>query len=62
MNIQAGSVDITGTIVYAAQQPWIFGSTARQNILFGNEFDAERYKQVIDACALVQVCCIAFES
>ena len=58
MNIQSGTVDAVGSIVYAAQQPWIFGSTVRQNILFGNEFDADRYKKVIEACALVQVGCV----
>uniref|UniRef100_UPI00398E4D16 ATP-binding cassette sub-family C member 10 isoform X2 n=1 Tax=Pristiophorus japonicus TaxID=55135 RepID=UPI00398E4D16 len=31
----------------AAQEPWIQFTTVRENILFGNEFDAERYQEVL---------------
>ncbi|PFH31780.1 hypothetical protein BESB_022720, partial [Besnoitia besnoiti] len=37
---------------YAAQQPWLFGGTIRENILFGREFEPEAYHKVLTACAL----------
>eukprot|EP00937_MAST-01D_sp_MAST-1D-sp2_P006564 g6564.t1 len=40
------------TVGYAAQSPFVLSATVRQNILFGHPFDAEKYAQVIDACAL----------
>jgi len=30
-------------IAYVPQQAWIMNATARDNILFGKEFDAEKY-------------------
>lgn len=41
-------------IGYVSQEPWIQNSTIEENILFGKEYDAERYHMVIDACALSQ--------
>jgi ABC-type multidrug transport system fused ATPase/permease subunit len=39
-------------ISYACQDPWIMNGTIRDNILFYNEFDSERYYQVVNACQL----------
>ncbi|CAH1800691.1 unnamed protein product [Owenia fusiformis] len=39
-------------IAYAAQRAWLMNSTVRDNILFGEPYDAERYNEVIKACAL----------
>ncbi|XP_025846742.2 ATP-binding cassette sub-family C member 10 isoform X3 [Vulpes vulpes] len=36
----------------ATQEPWIQFATIRDNILFGKTFDAQLYKEVIEACAL----------
>ncbi|XP_078254928.1 ATP-binding cassette sub-family C member 10 [Rhinoraja longicauda] len=36
----------------AAQESWIQFATIRENILFGNPFDAQRYQEVIEICAL----------
>ena len=47
-----GSVDIVGSLGYAAQDPWVFSGTLRENILFGREFDPNWYQQVVDACCL----------
>ena len=39
-------------ISYACQDPWIMNGTIRDNILFYDEFDSERYYQVVNACQL----------
>ncbi|XP_017530904.3 ATP-binding cassette sub-family C member 10 isoform X2 [Manis javanica] len=36
----------------ATQEPWIQFATIRDNILFGKAFDAQLYKEVLEACAL----------
>lgn len=50
----SGSIDVNGTVSYAAQQAWIFEGSIKQNIVFIEEFDEKRYKQVVHACALEQ--------
>jgi len=37
---------------YASQEAWMRSATIRENILFGEEFDQERYDAVVKACAL----------
>lgn len=36
----------------ATQEPWIQFTTVRENILFGKQYDAGLYKEVVEACAL----------
>ncbi|NXC80564.1 MRP7 protein, partial [Cercotrichas coryphoeus] len=36
----------------AAQEPWIQFTTVCENILFGREYDARLYEEVLEACAL----------
>ncbi|KAF5294186.1 hypothetical protein FQR65_LT10897 [Abscondita terminalis] len=47
-----GTLKIEGKVSYASQEPWIFSASVRQNILFGDAYDPERYKTVIKICAL----------
>nr|XP_039260100.1 multidrug resistance-associated protein 4-like isoform X1 [Styela clava] len=47
-----GKATVHGNVVYSNQVPWIFSGTVRENILFGEEFDQERYHEVIHACCL----------
>lgn len=35
-----------------SQEPWLFTGTVRSNILFGQPYDRDRYRQVIKKCAL----------
>ena len=41
-----------GKVAYASQVPFILNTSIRDNILFGNEFDLDRYNKVLDACCL----------
>ncbi|KAF9876377.1 ABC bile acid [Colletotrichum karsti] len=51
---QMGDVIIpTEPIGFCAQSPWLQHMSIRDNILFSAPFDAARYTQVLDACALL---------
>nr|ODN96123.1 ATP-binding cassette transporter [Cryptococcus depauperatus CBS 7855] len=43
---------LRNSIAYAAQTPWLQQTSIKNNILFGETFDANRYEMVLDACAL----------
>lgn len=49
---KTGNIMVNGKLSYAGQEPWVFASTIRQNIIFGQEYSSTRYKQVIKVCAL----------
>ncbi|KAL5004806.1 hypothetical protein ScPMuIL_018262 [Solemya velum] len=48
----SGDISLTGQVAYVSQQPWIINATARENILFGNEYSELRYNAVVRACSL----------
>ena len=56
MPIKKGNVSISGTVSYVSQEPWIFSGSIRQNILFGRDFEKDKFEDVIDACSLREVC------
>ena len=39
-------------ISYACQDPWIMNGTIRDNIIFYDKFDKEKYNKVVNACQL----------
>ncbi|XP_072028477.1 ATP-binding cassette sub-family C member 9-like [Amphiura filiformis] len=41
------------TVALASQKPWLINASLRDNILFGQPYDYERYKSVLEACALL---------
>lgn len=52
--LDTGSISINGSLSYASQEPWVFAGSVRQNILFGQDYDRDRYDAVIKTCALVK--------
>ncbi|TDL20538.1 P-loop containing nucleoside triphosphate hydrolase protein [Rickenella mellea] len=41
-----------GGIAYAAQESWVLNETVKENILFGEPYDEQRYQTVLMQCAL----------
>ncbi|KAI8813131.1 hypothetical protein BJ742DRAFT_909917 [Cladochytrium replicatum] len=41
-----------GPVAFVSQQAWLLNATVRDNILFGKEYDEERYRKVLFACSL----------
>ncbi|XP_043382191.1 ATP-binding cassette sub-family C member 12 isoform X4 [Chelonia mydas] len=52
MYLYDGTVGVDGTLAYVSQQAWIFHETVRRNILFGEEYNEERYNYAINVCSL----------
>ncbi|KAK3604646.1 hypothetical protein CHS0354_007189 [Potamilus streckersoni] len=49
---KSGKVAMKGSVAYVPQQAWILNDTIRENILFGEEYEEDRYNAVVEACAL----------
>ncbi|XP_057156092.2 ATP-binding cassette sub-family C member 12 isoform X18 [Pan paniscus] len=52
MQLQKGVVAVNGTLAYVSQQAWIFHGNVRENILFGEKYDHQRYQQTVRVCGL----------
>ena len=49
-----GTVRVSGRKAYVPQTAWILSGNIRENILFGNTHDKEKYEKIIQACALTK--------
>lgn len=52
LEIQSGKLSVNGLVSYSSQESWLFDSTIRQNIIFAEQFDEQRYLEVIRICNL----------
>ncbi|CDW72862.1 canalicular multispecific organic anion transporter 1 [Stylonychia lemnae] len=43
---------LSENVAYVQQNPWIQNKTIRENILFGQEYDEDKYQETIDICQL----------
>ncbi|WWC92185.1 uncharacterized protein L201_007139 [Kwoniella dendrophila CBS 6074] len=49
---QVNDEGLRNSVAYAAQTPWLQQKSIKDNILFGENFDEDRYEMVLEACAL----------
>ena len=47
-----GRVETKGRVFYVSQEPWIFPSSLRQNILFGKKYERQKFKLVLKLSCL----------
>ncbi|KFW66898.1 Canalicular multispecific organic anion transporter 2, partial [Pygoscelis adeliae] len=47
-----GEVAVKGSVAYVPQQAWIQNATLKDNILFGQAPNVQKYQNVLEACAL----------
>lgn len=52
LEIDHGQLVVNGVVSYSSQEPWLFDATIRQNIIFCEPYDAQRYQRIIRICAL----------
>ncbi|KAF8041794.1 hypothetical protein BT93_A0402 [Corymbia citriodora subsp. variegata] len=52
MRLIHGSISSSGSVAYVPQVPWIMSGTLCENVLFGEKYDAKRYSDTLQACAL----------
>lgn len=45
---------MNNSMAYCSQAAWLLNDTVRNNILFSNPFDEERYQAVVEACGLLK--------
>ncbi|RDD40706.1 Multidrug resistance-associated protein 5 [Trichoplax sp. H2] len=53
MNQLSGNVALEDSIALVSQQAWIFNATLKENVVFGSDFDKNRYLQAMTCCALM---------
>ncbi|KAM6159981.1 ATP-binding cassette sub-family C member 12 isoform 1-T1 [Erethizon dorsatum] len=52
MQLQKGIVAVNGSLAYVSQQAWIFHGNVRENILFGEKYNHQRYQHTVRVCGL----------
>uniref|UniRef100_A0A7N6C441 Uncharacterized protein n=1 Tax=Anabas testudineus TaxID=64144 RepID=A0A7N6C441_ANATE len=53
MTLLEGNVAASGGFAFVSQQAWILNDSLKENILFGKEYDQEKYNTVLEACCLL---------
>ena len=50
----SGNIVCSKRVGYVPQTAWVFSGTLRENVLFGEPYDEQKYAEVIKACALTE--------
>ena len=50
----SGTVTCCGTLAYVPQSSWVFAGSIRDNVLFGEPLDEDKYREVLEGCALTE--------
>ncbi|KAL9978590.1 hypothetical protein ACROYT_G016124 [Oculina patagonica] len=50
--LSSGKISCVGKMAFVSQMPWVYSGTVRENILFGNQFDKQKYYKVVEVCDL----------
>ncbi|XP_050510756.1 ATP-binding cassette sub-family C member 4-like isoform X2 [Diabrotica virgifera virgifera] len=53
LKLSSGNIQMNGSVSYSGQESWLFTSSLKNNILFGNDYDYNKYQQVVSACSLL---------
>ena len=61
LDVRSGSFKKSGDIAYVPQKAFLLNNTVRENILFGKEFDKDRYNRTLINCCLVDVSNFSFK-
>lgn len=52
LELDEGRLEISGDISYAPQEPWLFEGSVKNNIVFIEDYNEKRYREVVKVCAL----------
>ncbi|XP_050068097.1 ATP-binding cassette sub-family C member 4-like [Anopheles maculipalpis] len=52
LELDEGRLEINGNLSYASQEPWLFEGTVKNNIVFTEDYQEKRYREVVSVCAL----------
>ncbi|EDW08107.1 probable multidrug resistance-associated protein lethal(2)03659 [Drosophila mojavensis] len=52
VELMQGRIEVHGKLSYAPQEPWIFQASIRDNIVFVEPYEEQRYRAVVHACQL----------
>jgi len=50
--LETGQVEVKGKIAYVSQEPWLFPGTIRDNIIFGQAYEQDWYRKVLEVTTL----------
>ena len=52
LETRQGKIVTSAKTAYVPQIPWLFSGTIRENIVFGETYDHEKFSKIVEACAL----------
>ena len=54
VSVEAGTITWPSSLAYVPQIPWVFSGTIRENILFGQPYNQDKYSRILEACSLTE--------